>query len=200
MFPIPPGTQLLLGMNVIAYLVDYYLGGQLSQQLALWPVGSEAAGGTGFMPWQLISYSFFHDLGGLSHIFFNMLALVMFGGDIERVWGRSRFLTYYFTCVLSAGLTQLVATWVSGSFEPTVGASGGVFGLLLAFALLFPQRKVVMLLFPVPMPAWLFVTIYGGLELLFGVSGAQAGVAHFAHLGGMLGGWLMIRYGRRGRR
>jgi len=198
MFPLPPGTQALLWINVIAFLLDSYLGGRLSQELALWPIGSDAAGGTGFLPWQLITYSFFHE--GFSHIFLNMLGLVMFGSDIERVWGRSRFLTYYFSCVLSAGLTQLVFTWVTGSMGPTVGASGGVFGLLLAFALLFPRRTVILIFPPIPMPAWLFVTVYGVIELLQGVTGTQAGVAHFAHLGGMLGGWLMIRYGRRGRR
>ena len=198
MFPLPPGTQALLWTNVIAFLLDSYLGGRLSQELALWPIGSDAVGGTGFLPWQLITYSFFHE--GFSHIFLNMLGLVMFGSDIERVWGRSRFLTYYFSCVLSAGLTQLVFTWVTGSMGPTVGASGGIFGLLLAFALLFPRRTVILIFPPIPMPAWLFVTVYGVIELLQGVTGTQAGVAHFAHLGGMLGGWLMIRYGRRGRR
>ncbi|HXY04961.1 MAG TPA: rhomboid family intramembrane serine protease [Burkholderiaceae bacterium] len=197
MFPLPPGTQALLWTNVIAFLLDSYLGGRLSQELALWPIGSDTAGGTGFLPWQLVTYSFFHE--GFSHIFLNMLGLVMFGSDIERVWGRSRYLTYYFTCVLSAGLTQLLFTWATGSVGPTVGASGGVFGLLLAFALLFPRRTVILIFPPIPMPAWLFVTVYGVIELLQGVTGTQAGVAHFAHLGGMLGGWLMIRYGRRRR-
>lgn len=194
MFPIPAGTQILLWTNVAAYLIDALFSGQLSDQLALWPMGSEVAGGTGFYPWQLFTYAFLHS--GIQHIFFNMLGLVMFGGDIERVWGRSRFLTYYFTCVLAAAVTQLLFSWVTNSFYPTVGASGGIFGLLLAFALLFPSRRVVMLLFPVPMPAWLFVTIYGALELFMGVTGSASGVAHFAHLGGMLGGWLIIRYGR----
>jgi len=195
MFPIPPGTQTLLWMNVVAFLVDsYFLGGRLSEELALWPIGSDAAGAPGFMPWQLITYSFFHE--GFAHIFLNMLGLVMFGSDVERVWGRNRYLTYYFTCVLSAGITQLVFTWATGSVYPTVGASGGIFGLLLAFALLFPRRTVMLILPPIPMPAWLFVTIYGVIELFQGVSGTQSGIAHFAHLGGMLGGWLMIRYGR----
>jgi membrane associated rhomboid family serine protease len=194
MFPLPPGTQALLWMNVVAYLLDSYMGGRLSEQLALWPFGSDALGAPGFMPWQLITYGFFHE--GFLHIFLNMLGLVMFGADIERVWGRKRFLTYYFTCVLSAGLTQLIFSWASGSFAPTVGASGGIFGLLLAFALLFPRRTVILLIPPIPMPAWLFVTLYGAIELFQGVAGTQAGVAHFAHLGGMLGGWLMIRYGR----
>jgi len=194
MFPLPPGTQTLLWINVGAYLLDNYLGGEVSQQLALWPLGSGALGAPGFMPWQLLTYSFFHE--GFAHIFFNMLGLVMFGGDIERVWGKNRFLTYYFTCVLSAGVTQLVFSWATGMVAPTIGASGGVFGLLLAFGMLFPRRTVVLLIPPIPMPAWLFVTVYGFIELFQGVAGTQAGVAHFAHLGGMLGGWLMLRYGR----
>lgn len=198
MFPIPPGTQALLWMNVAAFVLDnYLLDGRLAFELALWPLGSGEAGGPGFMPWQLLTYSFFHQ--GFTHIFFNMFGLVMFGGDVERVWGRNRFLSYYFTCVLSAGVAQLLFAWVTGSGAPTVGASGGLFGVLLAFALLFPQRKMILLIFPVPMPAWILVTFYGLAELFMGVTGTQAGVAHFAHLGGMLGGWLMLRYGR-GRR
>jgi membrane associated rhomboid family serine protease len=196
MFPIPPGTQLLLWANVIAYLLDQYVFDRgLSVDFALWPVGSQAVGGTGFMPWQLLSYSFLHE--NFEHIFFNMLGLVMFGGDIERVWGRQRFLTYYFVCVLSAALTQLLYSWAAGSYGPTIGASGGLFGLLLAFALLFPQRKVIMIFLPIPMPAWLFVTLYGLAELFMGVTRTMAGVAHFAHLGGMLGGWLILSYRRR---
>lgn len=197
MFPLPPGTQLLLWINVVAYLLDMALGGQLSAQLALWPIGSEVYGAPGFLPWQLFTYSIFHE--GLGHIFFNMLGLVMFGADLERVWGKNRFLTYYFTCVLSAGVTQLLFAWVAGVGGATIGASGGVFGLLLAYGVLFPARVIMPLFPPIPMPARIFVVVYGVLELFFGVSGIQSGVAHFAHLGGMLGGWLLIRYGRRGR-
>ena len=194
MFPLPPGTQMLLWMNAIAFIADSFLDGRISGELALWPIGSDALGAPGFMPWQLFTYSFFHE--GFLHIFVNMLGLVMFGSDVERVWGRNRFLTYYFTCVLSAGVTQLLFTWFTGSMYPTVGASGGIFGLLLAFAILFPRRTVMLIFPPIPMPAWLFVTLFGAIELFQGVSGTQAGVAHFAHLGGMFGGWLLIWYGR----
>jgi len=123
-----------------------------------------------------------------------MFALYMFGGEIERVVGQRRYLAYYFVCVLSAAIAQLILTAVIASPPfPTVGASGGVFGLLLAFAMYFPRRIIVLIIPPVPMPAWLFVTLFGILELYFGVTGTQAGVAHFAHLGGMVGGYLMIR-------
>jgi membrane associated rhomboid family serine protease len=198
MFPLPPGTQALLWMNGIAYLLDNFLGGRLGEELALWPIGSQAVGAPGFMPWQLLTYSFFHE--GMGHIFFNMLGLMMFGGDVERVWGRNRFLTYYFTCVVSAAATQLLFTALTHTIVPTVGASGGIFGLLLAFALLFPTRTVMLIIPPIPMPARVFAGLYGLLELVQGVTGTVTGVAHFAHLGGMLGGWLLIRYGGRRRR
>jgi len=194
MFPLPPGVQMLVWMNAIAFVLDYFTGGRVAVELALWPIGSEALGAPGFMPWQLLTYSFFHE--GFWHIALNMFGLMMFGGDVERVWGRNRFITYYFACVLSAGLTQLIFEAVIGVTIPTVGASGGVFGVLLAYARLFPNRTVIPLFPPIPMPAWLFVTIYGGMELFFGVTGTQSGVAHFAHLGGMLGGWLLLHYGR----
>jgi membrane associated rhomboid family serine protease len=125
-----------------------------------------------------------------------MFALFMFGSDIERVFGQRRFLAYYFACVVTAAAAQLVVSAASGAPYPTVGASGGVFGLLLAFALYFPRRTVMLIFPPIPMPAWLFVTLYGALELYLGVTGTMAGVAHFAHLGGMLGGFLMIQYWR----
>jgi membrane associated rhomboid family serine protease len=190
MFNPPPGTRALLLINVAVFALQA-LGGDalLETYFALWPLASDA-----FEPWQLLSYGFLH--GGWAHLFFNMLALVMFGGDVERVWGRNRFLTYYFVCVLSAGLTQTLVTWWMGSGEPTIGASGGIFGLLLAFGLMFPRRTILLIFPPIPMPAWLFVTLFGFFELYAGVTGAMSDVAHFAHLGGMLGGWLLIRYGR----
>jgi membrane associated rhomboid family serine protease len=196
MFTFPAGTRSLLLINVAVFALQYFSDDALLRYFALWPIGSEALGAPGFAPWQLITYSFLHDTTTPTHLLFNMLALVMFGGDVERVWGRNRFLTYYFTCVLSAGLTQVLATLWSGSPTPTIGASGGVFGLLLAFGLMFPRRTILLIFPPIPMPAWLFVTVYGVLELYFGLTGVEANVAHFAHLGGMLGGYLLIRYGR----
>jgi membrane associated rhomboid family serine protease len=196
MFNLSAGTRSLLLINVAVFALQYFSDDGLLRYFALWPIGSEALGAPGFEPWQLITYSFLHDTTTPTHLLFNMLALVMFGGDVERVWGRNRFLTYYFTCVLSAGLTQLLATLWTASFTPTIGASGGVFGLLLAFGLMFPRRTIMLIFPPIPMPAWLFVTMYGVLELVLGVTGAEASVAHFAHLGGMLGGYLLIRYGR----
>lgn len=196
----PPLTQALLIANVAMFLLQMSTGNQLVVSFALWPMAASplagAVSGIGFEPWQLVTYSFLH--GNLAHLFFNMLALYMFGSEIERLFGQRWYLTYYFVCVVTAGVAQLLVSAMSGSFYPTVGASGGVFGLLLAYGMYFPHRTIMLIFPPIPMPAWLFVTLYGGLELYLGVSGTQAGVAHFAHLGGMLGGFLMIQY-RRGR-
>ena len=129
-----------------------------------------------------------------------MFALFMFGRALEYFWGSGRFIVFYVACVIAAGLTQLWMASLSGSTEATIGASGGVFGLLLAFAMYFPRQRITLLFPPIPMPAWLFVTLYGALELVLGVTNTEAGVAHFAHLGGMLGGALVILYWRLSRR
>ena len=200
MMPIPPATFGLIVAITLAYLVQLGSGLGFVLNFALWPLGTppdlgpNVAAGT-FQPWQLISYSFLH--GGFTHLFLNMLALYMFGSELERLWGRRRYLTYWFVAVLAAGVTQIIVSASTGSYYPTVGASGGVFGLLLAYGINFPRRTIVLLIPPIPMPAWLFVIVYAGIELYLGVTGTQAGVAHFAHLGGMFGGWLMLRYWRR---
>jgi len=193
---IPPVTRTLIGANVAMFVAELLLGDVLTLKLALWPIQSTAlAGIAGFQPWQILTYSFLH--AGVWHLFFNMFALYMFGGELERLWGPKRFLNLYFASVISAALAQLaVSSLASLDPYPTIGASGGVFGLLLAFGLYFPRRIVVLLFPPIPMPAWLFVTLYGALELYLGVTGTQEGVAHFAHLGGMLGAWLLIQYWR----
>lgn len=155
---------------------------------ALWPVGSGRFG-----PWQLLSYGLLH--GDPVHLFFNMLGLWMFGSEIERLWGGKRYLHFVLASVLSAAVVQLFWAGLTAHNQPTVGASGALFGLLLAFGMMFPNRIIMPLFPPIPMKAKVFVAVFGGLELLFGLSGAS-GVAHFAHLGGMLGGFLMIQYWR----
>ena len=193
---LPPVTKTLLIANIAVFLLQEFLGDILIVWFGLWPFHTPEAYGAGFMPWQVITYGFLH--GGLMHLGFNMLALYMFGGQLEMVFGQRRFLVYYLGCIFAAALTQLtVLSFVGGEAYPTVGASGGVFGLLLAYGLVFPHHKVMLLIPPIPMPAWLFVTLYGLLEIFLGVTGTQSGVAHFAHLGGMLGGWLLIRQWRR---
>ena len=161
---------------------------------ALWPATDPRSP---FMPWQLLTYGFLH--GNTTHIFFNMFGLWMFGRDLEQFMGSRRFLTYFLVCVAGAGIVQLIVAGMQGGLYPTVGASGGVFGILLAYGLTFPNRIVVPLFPPIPMRAITFVFIYGLLELYLGVSGGAPGVANFAHLGGMLFGFVLIRYWRRRR-
>lgn len=187
--PLPPVTRALLLINVAAFCIGLFIGPLFTRVFGLWPL----AGGL-FLPWQVVTYAFLH--AGLGHLFFNMLGLWMFGSELEQTWGRQRFIRFYAASVLSAAAAQLLVTWLLGSMYPTVGASGGLFGLLLAYGMTFPNRTIVPLIPPIPMKAKVFVAIYGGLELLMGVTGTASGVAHFAHLGGMLGGFLMLRYWR----
>jgi membrane associated rhomboid family serine protease len=179
-----PAVRGLLIANLLVFGLQL-LWPQLLEPFALWPVGSA------FQPWQLVSYAFLH--GGFAHLAFNMLGLVSFGSQLEEYWGSRRLLVFYFASVVSAALTQLAVTASLGELAPTVGASGGVYGLLLGFAMMFPRQRVVPLIPPIPMPVWLFATLFAGLELYLGVTGTASGIAHFAHLGGMIGGWIMIR-------
>lgn len=186
---LPPATRAILVATVAVFLMQVLFPGPALYKLALWPVQTPM-----FAPYQLITYAFVH--GNFAHIFFNMFALFMFGRALEDLWGPRRFLTFYFASVLAAGITQLIVTTLSDSAYRTAGASGGVFGILLAFALNFPRQRLMLLFPPIPMPAWLFVTLYGIAELWMGVAGTQEGVAHFAHLGGMVGGALVLAYWR----
>jgi len=189
---VPPATQSLIITNVLVFLLELSGGVRFFDLFALQP-------GSDFQVWQLVTYGFLHDPSGFAHIFFNMFALYMFGSDIERLFGSRFYLAYSLVCVVVAGVSHLIVTsLISAPVSPVVGASGGVYGLLLAFGWYFPQRRVMLLFPPIPMSARTFVIVFGVIEFVFGVTGTQAGVAHFAHLGGMLGGWLMIEY-RRGR-
>ena len=224
---IPPLTRNLMIACVVAFCLGEFVS--LVPWFALWPVSSGY-----FMPWQPVTYAFLH--GSTSHLFFNMLGLWMFGAELEQFWGEKRYLQFITVCVVTAAVAQLLVTQLMGSTVPTLGISGGIYGLLLAYALSFPRRQfdlvgfVPMLLLmapsqtlnilglvlyvmlmtnrqavpipPIHVPALTMVAIFGGIELLSGLF-FGSGVAHFAHLGGMLGGWLMVRYWRgsgRGRR
>ena len=185
----PPVTLTLLVANVAVFILQNLAGPEMMLWFALWPPATP--GSPPFEPWQLVTYGFLH--GNLTHIGFNMLALYMFGQDIERLLGSRFFLQYYFACIAAAALTHLVATaWMGAPPLPTVGASGAMFGLLLAFGWFFPERKLILIFLPFPLPSRVFVALYGAIELALGVTGTATGIAHFAHLGGMLGGWLMI--------
>ena len=197
---LPAVTRSLLIANVAIFFVQMLTGNLLIGPFALWPVASPLfPQAPAFQLWQLLTYGFLH--GSLTHLVFNMFALYMFGGPIEGLLGPRRYLVYYLACVVGAAVTQLV---VLVNMErppvPTVGASGGVFGLLLAFGMAFPRQKIMLIFPPIPMQAWLFVTLYGLLELYLGVTGSGQGVAHFAHLGGMAAGYVLLSHWARQRR
>jgi len=191
MFPeLTPATRAIILVNVLVFVLELLAPRSIWVLFALWPIATPEAL---FHPWQLVTYAFLHE--GVAHIFFNMFALYMFGPALESFWGARRFVSYYFACLIAAGCTQLAVEYLAGGGVPTIGASGAIFGILLAFALLFPRARLL-LYFAIPIPAWLFVAGYAVIELFFGVTGRQADVAHFAHLGGMLGGALMMLYWR----
>lgn len=196
---ITPTNKAIILANVGVFILQYLLGGPYLVDgpirfFELWPLQSGL-----FRPWQVLTYGFLH--GGLTHIFFNMFAVFMFGSEVERLFGAKRYLIYYLTCVVGAALMHLIVV-TAANLPPyaTVGASGGVFGLLLAFGMAYPKRTLMLIFPPIPMPAWLFVTLYGLLELYLGVTRTASGVAHFAHLGGMATGFVLIRYWQAQRR
>lgn len=205
-YDLPPITRALLIANVVLFLLEQVPSLQpwLIGYGALWPVGPAqlagyTAGGApvmiGFHFWQVITYAFLH--GGWSHLFFNMFALWMFGGPIEHLLGARHYTFYYFFCAVTAAAAHLlVAQFYTHGFYPTIGASGAIFGLLVAFGVMYPRMKMFLIFLPIPMPAWVFVAGYILLELFFGVSGVESGVAHFAHLGGAVGGFLLLLYWR----
>ncbi|MFW5972612.1 MAG: rhomboid family intramembrane serine protease [Bacteroidota bacterium] len=197
----PPVIKNLLILNGLVFLAQMVptTAALLQYWFALWPIGTpdfvRTAAGIrtvgDFWPWQLVTYAFLH--GGFGHLLFNMFALWMFGVQLENSWGSRRFAIFYFFCVVGAGLIQLFVMW--GTPVPTVGASGGVYGILLAFGMMFPNQPIY-LYFLFPIKAKWFVIIFGAIALWAGITGTQAGVAHFAHLGGMLFGYLIIQYWR----
>jgi membrane associated rhomboid family serine protease len=142
----------------------------------------------------LLTYGFLH--AGVLHIVLNMYALWLFGSRLEYLWGGRRFAAYYLACVVGAALVQLVVSEINlaqgGVAYPVLGASGGVFGILLAFGLTFPETRLMLLIPPIPIKAKWFVLIYGVIELVAGVTGTLEGIAHFAHLGGMLTGLILL--------
>ncbi len=199
---ITPAVQWLIIANVLVFMLEMTGGERLLENFALWPLDLGRSHAfllqshyPGFHAWQLITYSFLH--GGLLHIGLNMYALWLFGTRMELVWGSSRFVLYYLVCVVGAGFTQLLVTTLSGQLYPTIGASGGVFGVLLAFGLTFPNERLMLIFPPVILKAKWFVILYGAIELWAGITGTEAGIAHFAHLGGMLFGYLLLLQWRR---
>ena len=206
LYDLPPVTRILLIANVAIFLLEQVPSLQpfLIAYGALWPVGPAHFAGysasgapvmVGFHFWQIVSYAFLH--GGWMHIGFNMFALWMFGGPIEHLLGAKHYTFYYFFCAVTAAVAHLlVAQYFTHRFYPTIGASGAIFGLLVAFGAMYPRMKMFLIFLPIPMPAWIFVIGYILLELFLGVTGTQEGVAHFAHLGGAVGGFVLLQYWR----
>ena len=200
----PKTVIALLIALAVGYVLQQLSPDRIVALLMLWPVGTFPVMGSagpfevGFMPWQLVTYSFLH--ADLMHLLFNALGVWTFGASLEEYWGRKRLLTFWFVCVVGAGVLQLalVSSGVLGErVGPTIGASGGVYGLLIAFAMMFPNREMMLLIPPIPMKAKTLAIVFGAIALLLGVSAGGDGIAHFAHLGGMLAGWLLIRFWQR---
>ena len=206
----PPVVKNLIIANCVALLATELLpfGDAIVERFALFN-----AAGPLFHSYQVFTYMFLH--GGVSHLFFNMFALWMFGRTLEYELSSQRFFTYYMVCGVGAALIQLGVSYAefvhmvdsSGMYAatrllaiPTVGASGAVFGLLLAFGVLHPNNRIMLMFPPVVLKAKWFVLIYGLIELVFGMSGYQAGVAHFAHLGGMIWGFALLWWWKKQRK
>lgn len=182
----PPAVKHLLIINGLCFLAlaTPQIGDMLFRFGALWPLGHPL-----FEPWQLITYMFLH--AGFAHILFNLFALWIFGQAIENFWGTKRFTTYYLLTGIGAALIHM---FIAGGGAPTVGASGAVFGILLAFGMMFPERYIILIIPPIPIKAKYFVMIFGAIELYSGVMRPGSGIAHFAHLGGMVIGFILIKF------
>lgn len=175
----------LIIINALVFVAQMVLDKTtgLTNYIALYSYQSDL-----FKPYQLVTHMFAH--GGFMHILFNMYALWMFGAVLERVWGPKKFLIFYLVCGLAAGLAQMFTMDVNGS---AVGASGAIMGLLAAFAYLFPDTKFYILPFPFPIKAKFMVAIYAAIDLFGGLHpGAADNIAHFAHLGGMVMGFILV--------
>jgi membrane associated rhomboid family serine protease len=191
----PRGVKWLLIINIALFLLYFFAvrlrAAGFFSVLGLSPVAVLGHGAI----WQLFTYMFLHDPIGIFHVLFNMFALWMFGSDLERDWGTRRFLKYYFLCGIGAGLCDVAANAIAGNwYTRTIGASGAIYGLLLAFGLMYPDR-IVLFSFLFPIKAKYFVMILGAIAFLYSVSGTNSGVSNVAHLGGMVFGYLYLRAG-----
>jgi membrane associated rhomboid family serine protease len=205
----PPVIKMLLIVNVSIFILSlmiipqtaggYFANNWFMKLFALQPFTLNSFitfgldGSNAFYPWQLISYQFMH--GGFMHLFFNLFALWMFGSELENKWGSSKFLSYYILSGIGAGIVQLIISPLLGPAAPTIGASGAVYGILLAFGLTYPDRKIIMFPLFIPIKAKYFVMIFAGIEMISGITNSGSGIAHFAHLGGALTGYLLLKSG-----
>lgn len=182
-----PVVKNLLITNIIVFIgCAMDKSGFITGIFALWPPSSGL-----FSFWQPVSYMFVH--GGFWHIFFNMYTLFIFGTVTERIIGSRKFLIFYFVCGLAAAALHLgVMSLMGAAAHPTVGASGAIYGVLIAYAMLFPESRMMLLFPPVVLKAKWMAVIFIVIELISGITGTAEGIAHFAHLGGALAGWLLI--------
>ena len=194
-FQTPPVVKNLIIINVLVYMATALLpvGNEIIRFCALW-FGASPFGE--FHSYQFVTYMFLH--ASVEHIFFNMFALWMFGRTLEYELGSKRFLIYYMVCGVGAALIQLATAYLTGEMPiQLVGASGAVMGLLLAFGVMHPNAVIMLFIPPIPMKAKWFVVIYGVIELFLGWTGFGGNVAHFAHVGGMLWGLLLLQWWKR---
>jgi len=192
--PLTPAIKAIVATNVAAFLISL-VAPAITLNFGLRPADIFGR----LHVWQPITYMFLH--AGIFHILFNMLALWMFGVELERTWGSRYFLKYYFICGIGAAMTTVVLAFLPGAFGQqlyyslTIGASGAVYGVLLAYAMYFPNRPIYMY-FVFPIPAKYFVAIIGAISLLSSMGGPGGGIAHTTHLGGLLAGYLYLKGGR----
>jgi len=202
---IPTVTKNLVAINILMFIATLINENFMVANFAMFYPASPF-----FKPWQILTHMFMH--GGFWHIFFNMYSLLMFGSILERSLGPKKFLIFYFVTGLGAAAPHTGVEWMQARvfiangavnayqallMTPTLGASGAIYGVLIGFAMLYPQAQLMLIFPPIPVKAKWLVVIFAVIELFSGINGIQASVAHFAHLGGMLFGWLLIRWWRK---
>lgn len=202
---IPTVTKNLVAINILMFIATLINENFMVANFAMFYPASPF-----FKPWQILTHMFMH--GGFWHIFFNMYSLLMFGSILERSLGPKKFLIFYFVTGLGAAALHTGVEWMQARvfiangavnayqallMTPTLGASGAIYGVLIGFAMLYPQAQLMLIFPPIPVKAKWLVIIFAAIELFSGINGIQASVAHFAHLGGMLFGWLLIRWWRK---
>ena len=202
---IPTVTKNLVAINILMFIATLVNENFMVANFAMFYPASPF-----FKPWQILTHMFMH--GGFWHIFFNMYSLLMFGSILERSLGTKKYLIFYFVTGLGAAALHTGVEWLQARVfiangiaqayqqllvTPTLGASGAIYGVLIGFAMLYPQARLTLIFPPIPMTAKWLVIIFAAIELFSGINGIQDGVAHFAHLGGMIFGWLLIRWWRK---
>ncbi|MGJ8662262.1 MAG: rhomboid family intramembrane serine protease [Marinicella sp.] len=186
---IPPVTRNILIAVVVMFIVQQILAQSgsyfVGEYFALHPIGSRY-----FYPWQLLTYALLH--GSLMHLFFNAFAIWMFGSQIEHFWGEKKYSTFIIICIIGSGLANAVLSDVAA-----IGISGAVYGLLVAYGMMWPNHTIQLILPPIPMKAKYFVLLFAGLALYSSIRPGNDGIAHIAHLGGAITGFLLIQFWRK---